>query len=263
MPAVIAPWGAPLGTGITTTLTLQSPALITTSGSDLTIQPDTGYITKVGSAFVSNHGLNTEEDLGVENRLEVNGTAWFDDTVRCGSGFIVTYGNAQFLGHLYVEDDKGSYVGSSLDAGMLYSRDQTPDSMMLMVGGDSRTIVMCEKGDVTTDFGAPLATNPTFRGQSANAADPTEYWSITHNQTNPVADSGKGVWQFVDGIRTKVDTSDVTTPTDAELDAAFGTPATVGSGFMALVDDNGAGTSVYLVASDGTNWWYHAMTKAV
>ncbi len=52
-------------------------------------------------------------------------------------------------------------------------------------------------------------------------------------------------------------------PTDAELDSAIGTPSTVGAGYLALLDDNGAGTNVYLVASDGTNWWHVAMTKAV
>jgi hypothetical protein len=52
-------------------------------------------------------------------------------------------------------------------------------------------------------------------------------------------------------------------PTDAELDAEFGTPATVGAGFIAILDDAGAGANVYLVASDGTNWWYEALTKAV
>ena len=52
-------------------------------------------------------------------------------------------------------------------------------------------------------------------------------------------------------------------PTDAELDTAFGTPATVGDGFMAVLDDNGAGSNVYLVVSDGTNWWYATLTKAV
>jgi hypothetical protein len=40
-------------------------------------------------------------------------------------------------------------------------------------------------------------------------------------------------------------------PTDAELDAEFGTPATVGAGFIAILDDAGAGANVYLVASDG------------
>lgn len=51
-------------------------------------------------------------------------------------------------------------------------------------------------------------------------------------------------------------------PTDAELDAAFGTPAQVGAGFVSLVDDNGAGTAGYVVWSDGANWWYTGGTKA-
>ncbi len=51
-------------------------------------------------------------------------------------------------------------------------------------------------------------------------------------------------------------------PTDAELDAEFGTPAEVGAGFIAIVDDSGAGSSDYLVWSDGTYWWYAAGTKA-
>lgn len=51
-------------------------------------------------------------------------------------------------------------------------------------------------------------------------------------------------------------------PTDAELDTAFGTPADAGDGFLALVDDNNANTAVYLVASNGTSWWYSSMTKA-
>jgi len=52
-------------------------------------------------------------------------------------------------------------------------------------------------------------------------------------------------------------------PTDAELDTAFGLPANVGAGFLALVDDNDADTTVWLVASNGTSWWYEGLTKAV
>lgn len=59
-------------------------------------------------------------------------------------------------------------------------------------------------------------------------------------------------------------TDDVTNPpTDAELDTAFGTPATVGAAFIGILNDAGGGTNLYMVASDGTNWWYSAMTKAV
>jgi hypothetical protein len=63
-------------------------------------------------------------------------------------------------------------------------------------------------------------------------------------------------------IKIKVSTANVSNPpTDDDLDSAFGTPATVGAGFLALLDDNGGGTNVYLIASDGTNWWYKALTK--
>lgn len=52
-------------------------------------------------------------------------------------------------------------------------------------------------------------------------------------------------------------------PTDAELDAAFDTPANVGDGYVAIVDDAGASSQVWLVASDGAAWWYSALDKAV
>lgn len=51
-------------------------------------------------------------------------------------------------------------------------------------------------------------------------------------------------------------------PTDAELDTAFGTPASAGAGFTAIVNDNGADTNVYLVSSTGSSWFYTTMTQA-
>lgn len=63
---------------------------------------------------------------------------------------------------------------------------------------------------------------------------------------------------------TQVDTTDVSNPpTDAEIDSIFGTPATVGAGFTAYIDDAGAGSNFYQVTSDGTNWWIFTGTKAV
>ena len=51
-------------------------------------------------------------------------------------------------------------------------------------------------------------------------------------------------------------------PTDAELDTAFGTPATVGSGYLAFLDDAGGDANFYLIGSNGTSWWHVALTKA-
>lgn len=52
-------------------------------------------------------------------------------------------------------------------------------------------------------------------------------------------------------------------PTDAQLNTAFGTPESVGDGFIGILDDNGAGTAVYLCVSRNADWWYTLLTKAV
>lgn len=66
-------------------------------------------------------------------------------------------------------------------------------------------------------------------------------------------------------IRTTISTANVSNPpTDAELDAEFGTPADVGEGFECWIDDNGAGTLFWKVATVGGFWVYSAVyNKAV
>lgn len=51
-------------------------------------------------------------------------------------------------------------------------------------------------------------------------------------------------------------------PTDAELDTAFGQPSGLGDGFTGLLDDNGAGTTVWLCYVINNAWWYEQLTKA-
>ena len=68
------------------------------------------------------------------------------------------------------------------------------------------------------------------------------------------------------GIKTKRATDNVSDPpTDAELDMAFGAPATVGAGFVGVLDDNDGGTDVYIVFTTGTDaeWFYVKGTKAL
>lgn len=62
------------------------------------------------------------------------------------------------------------------------------------------------------------------------------------------------------GLITIVSVANVTeaAPTDAELDSAFGTPASLGDGFIGIVNDNDAGTdSILCWTSDGK--WFHAL----
>jgi hypothetical protein len=51
-------------------------------------------------------------------------------------------------------------------------------------------------------------------------------------------------------------------PTDAELDAALGTPADLPPGWMAVINDAGGESASYLVWTTGGSWFYAAGTKA-
>jgi hypothetical protein len=55
------------------------------------------------------------------------------------------------------------------------------------------------------------------------------------------------------------DTNVSNPPTDAELTAAYGAQA---DGFVKLLDDGGAGTTVYLVFRANSKWWHIAATEA-
>ena len=52
-------------------------------------------------------------------------------------------------------------------------------------------------------------------------------------------------------------------PTDAQLDAIFGTPANLGDGFLGVIDDMGAHIDFWLVATINGAWTYVQMTLAV
>ncbi len=65
------------------------------------------------------------------------------------------------------------------------------------------------------------------------------------------------------GVQTKASTAAATTPpTQTELVAAFGSAATAGAGFTAILNAGGAGTDLSLVVSDGTAWFLAALTLA-
>ncbi len=67
------------------------------------------------------------------------------------------------------------------------------------------------------------------------------------------------------GIRTKQAINNVndTTPTAAELTTSFGTPASVGTGFVGIVKDADADTNCFVVVSNGTSYFYLKFTKAL
>lgn len=73
---------------------------------------------------------------------------------------------------------------------------------------------------------------------------------------------GFSAGQASEVTKLEVATDDVTTPTLAQINTAFGTAAARGAGWMGYINDAGAGTSGDLCVSDGTNWFFLALTKA-
>jgi hypothetical protein len=66
------------------------------------------------------------------------------------------------------------------------------------------------------------------------------------------------------GVRTKMAINNVndTTPTAAELTTSFGSPSSVGTGFVGIVKDADADTNCFVVVSNGTSFFYLKFTKA-
>lgn len=107
-----------------------------------------------------------------------------------------------------------------------------------------------------------FGSTQTAGTNNANFADNIAFtgnWFINSTSTNPSLFSG--VVNASLGVRTKYATTDVSNPpTAAELASACGTAAT---GLTCVVNDAGGGTLFWDVASDGTNWFYTLMTKAL
>ena len=69
---------------------------------------------------------------------------------------------------------------------------------------------------------------------------------------------------FIHGLHVQQSVDNVSvSPTDAELDTAFGTPATLGRGFIGTLDDASLENAVYLCITTDNSWWVLSMVKAL
>ncbi len=139
------------------------------------------YITIGDVGAATTHTLNTNDDLLVGGRLEVDGTTFFDGSLVMGGA---------------------QYIYSSTTKGVILLADtyQGPDAMTFFTGSDSNNLLVAEFGDVGYDFAHAQQTNPTLFIQSTNqTAD--EWISFSHNQTDGVIDVGTGAVNFLDNVQ--------------------------------------------------------------
>jgi len=154
-----------------------TPTITTESNANLSLVPNgTGY-TIIGDAGVTSHAFNTNDDLLVSGRLEVNGVAYFDTSVvfsaGISSGFII-YG----VGAIIYGTGNGNQT----------------DTLLLTGGNTDRTFIFTTYANRNKDFDHTAQTNPTLFIHSATDPDTanTQWLSLTHDQTDSVLTSGAG-----------------------------------------------------------------------
>jgi hypothetical protein len=148
--------------------------------TEFQLNPQGGLVTVSGES--SSHGVT---DGLITSGIEVNGVGYFDANVAFAAQTF--FQNTINLANNILLDVGGSGVGGSI----AYLASQTNDPFWLGLG-TARTVLVTERADSATDFGAPIYTNPTLRIQSADATDTAQYIARHHNQTDSVEIIGKG-----------------------------------------------------------------------
>lgn len=107
--------------------------------------------------------------------------------------------------NLTAANDVGYSIGTNAATSglLLHETATTPDRTSFYTGTTSNSIGIAERGDLAFDFnngpcGTSACTDPTLIGHSANQST-TEWWSLTHDQTNAVLDWGSGVLDLTGG----------------------------------------------------------------
>jgi hypothetical protein len=169
-----------------------TPKLTTSAAQDLNIVPGTGGITVIGDAGSTSRGLNTNDDLFVSGKLEVDGVFYLDGGLEASSPVVI-------------RDGIDLSFGTSSDASLIYKLGQTNDSLMLGVSSDSNALIVCQNADTGFNFDHSVPSNPAIFLHSANQA--TDEWlSISHEQTYGKISTGVGfiVIEPATGYYTKI-----------------------------------------------------------
>lgn len=272
--------GSALRHGGTTVITA------TTGGGVSTVAAPTNTLLRFGATGTTGHSLSGNDVLFAAD-IEVDGVAYLDGGSLTPSDVSTSFGGSSEMKIQWSTADDSARsariglpngVGASANLGMIWIGSQA-DVIGTDLGietGDSYGIVILQEGGAFAAGLAPVDGVATVFGvgtksfQMLNPASGVVFSIISAGTATTITpESGTlltiaGILNAPDGLRTKVSTADISTPpTDAELDSAFGAPATVGAGFEAFVNDNAGGTAMYHVASDGAGWFYTLMTKAV
>ena len=162
-----------------------------TTNQNISIIPNgTGY-TIIGDAGTTSHSFNTNDDLLVSGRLEVDGAAYFDSsiTIVIDNNFIFSLNGAGFS-----ERSTGGQT----------------DTLFIFPGSTDENIIISAFANRTKDHDHTAQTNPTLFIHSVTDPDTanTQWISLTHNQTNGVINTGTGNLTFGQTLTSDTDSTD-------------------------------------------------------
>ena len=186
-----------------TNLTFNSSSgLLTATGLTATGTGTDGYhvINQVAdSAGLQINGYDDESGFAIKAYVNSAGTSYLESTSTFlylrGNGANICYLSSTGLNYF---NDKKMFIGhaSSTQAGIVQSTAQTVDSPIFFVndagGTGSRSIIICDDGDINFDFAHAIQSTPTLFIHSNNQST-TQWIGFTHNGTNGVLSVGTGV----------------------------------------------------------------------
>lgn len=174
----------------------------------------------------ANTGAGRTDTLGaIANNQTWTGTNTFNDArLPSNSRIANTAAGGAYFGHRTAMTPDAGYIGVDNTTGNSFHFMEHQDEGFDWNNGP------CGTGNCST---------PTWIGHSGTQ-NTTHWWSLTHNGTNPVADSGLGIFDFPDGIRSSNTGSigwTVATGTNVACDSACTSACVVGldvvAGFQA------------------------------
>jgi hypothetical protein len=149
-----------------------------------------------------------------------------------------------YLARLQHNIDAGSTAANNIGSGLEYSVEDA--------GG----------GNNVAGASAVILTDA-----SAGAEDGAFVWRLmsggaAHAEKARLTDAG--IFNASTGVRVGYAIANVSSPpTDAEVDAIWGAPATVGDAFLGIINDNDADTDIWIVTAAGAVWAATQLTVLV
>lgn len=164
--------------------------LTTDSNNDLLIVPNGTGITQIGNAGSTSNTLNTNDDLFVSGRLEVDGWLYADGRVVVNKTGAGTYFFGQINGDDYWK------MGGTPDDGTFIAVNS-------INGQGNNHIVFMDSANTGDDYGhTPAALHPTmiFHSSTAAAVATDEWISFGHDGTDGIINMGAGSLRMNAGI---------------------------------------------------------------